>query len=125
MGKTSVPRYLSSEEVALECTIEDKSSIEKDVVYFESAMSRERNGRVDKRIFDIRSVISVRFSGSWVREKQVLRRVIGRLGTIATAASEKVHSSIERLGSAEGESGVREFEAEASAVGVEELLISM
>lgn len=64
MGRTSVPRYLSSDEVAREFTIEDRSSIEKDVVYLESARSRERIGRVDWRIFDKRSVISALFSGN-------------------------------------------------------------
>jgi hypothetical protein len=101
MGKTSVLMYLSSNEVALEATIEAKSSIEKEVVYSESAMSRARSGRDDWRIFVKSSIISARFSSIRVREKHVLRRVIGLPGMMATAASENVHSSVESSENAE------------------------
>jgi len=99
-----VPRYLSSKEVTLEATIEVKSSIEKTVVYLESAMSKARNGRVDRQILVRNCAISARFSSNCVREKHVFKHISGLPGVIAIAASANVHSSVERRGNAAEES---------------------
>lgn len=61
-------------------------------------MSSDLKVRVDSTILDKSSDISVRLASLAVCEKHVLRWVTGRPETRAMAASEKVHSRVERLG---------------------------
>ena len=61
-------------------------------------MSRDLNDMVESAIFDNRDCISRRLAVSSSVEKQVLRWVIGRPGTMAIAASEKVQSRMDNLG---------------------------
>ena len=77
-----------------------RSSIENCSAYEESAISSDFKGRVESPTLDSKSCISFRFAFISVREKHVFRWVMGRPGTSAIAASEKVHSKVDSLGMA-------------------------
>lgn len=82
------------------CEMRWRSSIEPDSVYDTSAMSSARSATVERRRAPSSATSSARLPAESEREKHVFSRVRGRPGTSTTAASENVHSSVARAGSA-------------------------